>query len=358
MPNRVTGDAGPVLVVGGAGFIGSNLVDHLARRGHRVRVFDDLSRAGADQNLTWLRRRHGDQVQPLVANVRHRGRLRDAVDGVQAVFHLASPSVWVPELGAHDPATVGGGVVELLEAVRRCNPLPAVIVASSGEVYGALSHVPMVVEGERWWPADAALRATGLDEGHPLAFETPAGAARAAVDQYVLDHARMGTPPAVILRLGCVYGPRQDHGWVAQFVTRAIDDKPITICGDGREVRDVLYVEDAVDALERAWLRADVLAGRAFNVGGGPGSTLSRRELVAMIEELRGRTPSVVHRDAGAGEPRCYVSDARAFARATEWRPRIGPRAGVTALLGWLLDQRTGRPQTLENLDRIPVASV
>ena len=352
-------DPRPVLVTGGAGFVGANLVDHLARTGLRVRIYDDLSATGADGNLSWLRRRHGDQVRATIADVRDRNRLRDAVDGVQVVFHLAAQvavgaSVIDPRADFEINAL---GTLDVLEAVRGHEPPPPVIFLSTSQVYGDLADLSVSIDGERWRPDDAALAAAGLDERWPHAPRTPLACSKSAADRYVLAHAGTFGVPAVVLRPSCAYGPRQqasdDPGWLAQLVLRAIDDQPITIHGDGRQVHDVLYVDDLIDACLRVWTRVDDLAGRAFNVGGGPAGTLSLRELLAMIEELRARKPTVVLRDWRPGDRRWYAADTRALADATGWRPRIGPRAGVTALLGWLLDQRTGRSQTLDNLGRI-----
>ena len=357
-------DLRPVLVTGGAGFIGTSLVDHLVRGGFRVRVYDDLSRPGAEANLAWLRRRHGEDVVAIVADVRDRNRIRDAASGVQGIFHLAAQGAIQTSLA--DPRgdfdVNAAGTVEVLEAARRQELPPPVVYTSTSRVYGDLDDRSMRVEGERWQPDDRALVVTGVDEQRPLCLRTPYACSKGAADQYVLDYAHSFGVPAVVLRLGCVYGPRQiageDHGWVAEVLTRAIEDQPITIYGDGRQVRDVLHVDDAVDALLRAWAAIERLRGRAYNVGGGPACTLSLRELVALTGELRGRRASVVYREARPGDQRWYVSDNRTFGDATGWRPRISPRAGVTGLLGWLLDQRTGRPQTLDNLEPIAVERV
>ena len=337
----------PVLIVGGAGFIGSNLAAHLARGGRRVRVYDNLSRPGVAHNLAWLRREHGDRVEVRVGDVREAARVRDAVAGAGAVFHLAAQVA----IGAsvadplHDLDVNTRGTLELLEAVRAVRPMPPIVFASSNKVYGCLPGLALRQSGDRWLPAADGIAARGIDEAQPLAFATPFGCSKGAADQYVLDYAHTFGVPATALRLSCVYGPHQlgteDRGWVACFLLRAIEGAPITIHGDGRQVRDVLHVDDLVDALVRAWTQIEAVRGRAFNLGGGPERALSLRELVALVGELRGARPELRYDAWRAGDQRWYASDTSAFRAATGWRPTIAPRDGVEALLDWLSGERT-----------------
>jgi CDP-paratose 2-epimerase len=332
-----------VLVVGGAGFIGTNLVAHLARAGQRVRVYDDLSRDGVDRNLAWLQKTYGDRVDARIADVRDRAALRAALDGVDTVFHLAA-QVAVPASlvdPRHGFDVNARGTLELLEAVRVMRPRPAFVFASTSKVYGCLPDLALRPENARWQPIDDALAASGIDERQPLEFRTPYGCSRGCADQYVLDYAQSYGVPATVFRLSSVYGPHQtgaeDQGWVAHFLLRAISGAPITIYGDGRQVRDLLYVDDLVDAFVRAWSRISVLAGRAFNLGGGPTNTLGLLELVTLIETLRGSAPEVRFEGWRLGDQRYFVADTNAFAAATGWSPRVSPRAGIEALHGWLV---------------------
>jgi CDP-paratose 2-epimerase len=202
----------------------------------------------------------------------------------------------------------------------------------------------MQLEADRWRPVDERLLKHGIDETRPLEFRTPYGCSKGCADQYVLDYAQSFGIPAVVFRMSCIYGPHQfgteDQGWVAHFLIRAIEDKPITIYGDGKQVRDILYVEDLVDAFVRAWTRIGAISGRAFNIGGGPESTISLAELLAMIESLRGKQPETSFEGWRQGDQRYYVSNTRAFTAETGWRPRVGPRAGIEALHGWLVEHR------------------
>lgn len=337
---------GVVLITGGAGFIGCNLADRLAREGHRVRVLDDLSRGGAEHNLAWLHATHGPRVESLLGDVRDRACVREAVAGVDAVFHLAAQVAVTTSLvdPLHDLGVNARGTVEVLEAARAAPTPPAIVFTSTNKVYGCLDDVPLTARGARWVPADPTIAVHGIDERRPLELRTPYGCSKGAADQYVLDYARTFGLPATVFRMSCIYGPHQrgteDQGWVAHFLIRAIAGEPITIYGDGRQVRDVLFVDDLVEAMWRAWQAIDRVRGHAFNVGGGPTHTLSLLELIAMIEALTGRAPRLAHGDVRPGDQRYYVSDPRALGVATGWRPRVSPHDGVAALYRWLVAHR------------------
>lgn len=336
----------PVLVIGGAGFIGSNVTHQLAQRGHAVRVYDDLSRPGVEDNLAWLRGELGDQLDVRIADIRDGAAVRDAVADAECVFHFAAQVAVTTSLA--DPRADfdvnARGTLEVLEALRELRDPPPLVFTSTNKVYGCLPDVPLEIAGDRWCPSDRALARRGIDERRPLELRTPYGCSKGAADQYVLDYAQSYGLPAVVFRMSCIYGPHQfgteDQGWLAHFLIRAIAGKPITIYGDGRQVRDVLYIDDLVEAFVLAWTHVRWLRGRAFNIGGGPGSTLSLLELLDVIAELRGRRPEIELAAWRPGDQRYYVSDTGAFAAATGWTPRIDPRTGVEALHAWLCQHR------------------
>lgn len=340
--------SGKVLVIGGSGFIGCNLAAHLAKSGRAVRVYDDLSRPGVDRNLAWLQRTFGDRIDARIADVRDRDRLRDAVNDVEAVFHFAAQVAVTTSMvePMADFDVNARGTVEVLEAVRATGKKPAVLFTSTNKVYGCLPDLALRDDGMRWHPVDPRIAAHGIDERRPLEFRTPYGCSKGCADQYVLDYAHSYGIPAAVFRMSCIYGPHQfgteDQGWVAHFLIRAIDGKPITIYGDGKQVRDILFVDDLVDAFMRAWSRIGLCAGKAFNIGGGVASTISLRELLGMIETLRGQPPELHYQGWRPGDQRYYVSDTTAFTHATGWLPRVGPRAGIEALYGWLVGRRAG----------------
>jgi CDP-paratose 2-epimerase len=339
----MTADLRPVAILGGAGFIGANLAAHLARTGHRVRIYDNLSRAGVERNLAWLREAHGSRVEAVIADIRDRDRLRAALAGTAAVFHFAGQTAVTTSLvdPRADFDVNAAGTLEVLEALRAQPRPPPLLYTSTNKVYGTLPDLPLVAQADRWRPIDDALHARGIDERRPVEPRTPYGCSKACAEQYVLDYAHCFGLPAAVFRMSCIYGPHQlgteDQGWVAHFLIRALAGEPITIYGDGRQVRDVLFVDDLVDAFVRAWQQIDVVRGRAFNIGGGARHTLSLLELVDEIARLGGHRPALRFEDWRAGDQRYYVSDTAAYTAATGWRPLVAPRAGARALHDWLV---------------------
>jgi CDP-paratose 2-epimerase len=332
----------PVLITGGAGFVGTNLADRLARAGRPVIVLDNLSRAGVEANLRWLQAEHGEMVRPVIADVGDRAALRSAAARAGVVFHLAAQVAVTHSLTdpLADFRSNAGGTVELLEAVRRAGNGAGVIFTSTNKVYGAIAELPLETRPLRYAPPAGSAWADGIAEDRPLDFHSPYGCSKGAADQYVVDYARSFGLPTLVLRMSCIYGPHQhgteDQGWVAHFLRRALADAPLVIYGDGRQVRDVLYVDDLVDAFLLAEQHLPRLAGQAFNIGGGPQQTLSLLELLRLIGTLDGRIPPVRYEPWRIGDQRLYVSDIRRFAAATGWEPRVGVADGVGRLYRWL----------------------
>jgi CDP-paratose 2-epimerase len=336
----------PVLITGGAGFVGTNTADRLLRDGRRVRIFDDLSRPGVARNLEWLQSVHGDQVEVQLGDIGDASAVAHAVRGVGGVFHFAAQVAVTTSLDEpmQDAMVNLQGTLNLLEAARRASRPPAIVFTSTNKVYGSLADIELVERDRRYEPADPRLRASGIGEDRPLSFCTPYGCSKGAADQYVVDYASSFGVPTVVFRMSCIYGPHQfgteDQGWVAHFVISAVDGRPITIYGDGKQVRDVLFVEDLVDALLTAQERAPELAGQAFNIGGGPTSAISLLELISEISELRGEEPPVSVEAWRKGDQRYYVSDPSRFGARTGWRPTTAPTEGLRRLHDWLLEER------------------
>ena len=337
---------GLILVTGGAGFIGSNLADRLAGQGHDVLVYDALARPGVEANLAWLRRRHGARIRPVVADLRDRAKLDAAAAGASAVFHMAAQvavttSLSDPEL---DFDVNLRGTVFLLEALRRQSAPPPLIFASTNKVYGNLADVALQRDGDAYLPEDPGLRAHGIGEERPLSFYTPYGCSKGAADQYVLDYARGFGVPACVLRMSCIYGPRQlgteDQGWLAHFLYSVQAGRPISIYGDGRQVRDVLYVDDAVDAYTAAWDRIGQVSGQAFNLGGGPGNAVTLLEVLAEIGEISGRQADLRFSDWRPGDQRYFVADTRRAAAAFDLGPAVAWTDGLRRLAHWIAAER------------------
>ncbi len=336
----------PVLITGGAGFIGTNLAHRLLSAGQPVLVFDNLSRPGVEQNLSWLRQMHGDRLQIKIGDVRNTYALRQAVAGAAQVFHLAAQVAVTTSLKnpVHDFEINVQGTLNLLEALRSLENPPPLVFTSTNKVYGGLEDVELQLDNRRYQPADPLIRAAGISEEQPLTFHSPYGCSKGAADQYVLDYARTFGLSAVVFRMSCIYGPHQfgteDQGWVAHFLIRALADQPICLYGDGMQVRDVLFVEDLVDAFLLAQNHMGSLCGQAFNIGGGPSSTTSLLELIDLIEQIHGSRPPVQFDRWRSGDQRYYVADIGKFSRATGWVPQIGVYQGVQTLYQWLRSSR------------------
>lgn len=336
----------PVLITGGAGFIGANLAHRLLAEGRSVLVYDNLSRPGSRQNLQWLLEQHRGRVQVEVADVRDRQALRRAVQPAGQVYHLAAQVAVTTSLvdPISDFEINAGGALNLLEALRALPDPPPVIFTSTNKVYGALEDLRLVRGQTRYEPAELSVRACGIAEDRPLDFHSPYGCSKGAAELYVRDYARTFGVPTVVFRMSCIYGPRQfgteDQGWVAHFLIRAIEGEPIIVYGDGLQVRDLLYVDDLVDALLLAGQYVHVLSGRAFNIGGGPDHTTSLLELIDLIAELRGARPEVRFGAWRQGDQRYYVSNTTRFSAVTGWAPKVGVREGVEQLYQWLLESR------------------
>jgi CDP-paratose 2-epimerase len=331
------------LVTGGAGFIGSNLADRLASEGHDVIVFDAMVRPGVERNLAWLEERHGSRIVSVVADTRDARAVSEVAREAQVIFHMAAQVAVTTSLDdpREDFEVNVGGAVNVLEAARRKQT--PVIFASTNKVYGDLADVPLDLSGDAYRPQEAALRTRGIGELRPLDFHTPYGCSKGAADQYVLDYARSYDLPTCVFRMSCIYGRGQmgteDQGWVAHFLIRALQGQPISIFGDGRQVRDVLDVGDAVDAYLAAWRRIDRVRGRAFNLGGGPANAVSLIQLIGHIEQVIGRRPEVSFSDWRKGDQRYYVSDPSLARRDLELGEPLDWRKGVAALADWLGEQ-------------------
>ena len=338
-------DTRPILITGGAGFIGTNTADRLLREGRRVRILDDLSRPGVERNLAWLKSIHGDRITGIVGDVRDEDQLARAAADVKAVFHFAAQVAVTTSLvdPREDFEVNVRGTVNLLDAIRvRSEPVP-VIFASTNKVYGDLADFEFDTLHGRYEPKSFVTR-RGVDESRPLDFHTPYGCSKGAADQYVLDYCRSFGIPTVVFRMSCIYGQRQmgteDQGWVAHFLIRALEGQPLTIYGDGMQVRDILDVGDAANAYVRALDNIEAVAGRAFNLGGGPDNAVSLLQLVEEIRSIVGRDIELRFEDWRQGDQRWYVSDTRAARSALALQRPRGWREGVARLAEWLASER------------------
>ena len=341
------------LITGGAGFVATNVADRLLQDGWRVRLFDNLSRAGVDQNVTWLRKVHGDRVEFVRGDVRDATALERAVAGSQRVFHFAAQVAVTTSLvdPIADFDVNARGTLNLLEAVRAMEERPTLLFTSTNKVYGHLDDVPLCRRRRRYEPRDPRIARRGVPETRCLDFHSPYGCSKGAAEQYVLDYARTYGLPSTVFRMSCIYGPHQfgteDQGWVAHFLIQALSRRPLTLYGDGLQVRDVLFVDDLVDAMMLAHDAMDDISGQAFNVGGGPGNTISLLELLDLIGDLLGDPPAYAVEPWRPADQRYYVSDTSKLEAAIGWSPRVPVREGVSRLAAWLADSASGNRREL-----------
>lgn len=339
------------LVTGGAGFIGSNLVHRLITMGEKVRILDNLARPGVDRNIRWLEENHGRSFELVVADVRQREVVRGALEGVDHVFHLAAQVAVTTSIAdpSFDFDVNAAGTLVLLEMMRARKSPPSLLYTSTNKVYGALDDVELTQTATRYLPVDSTIARSGISEARPLSFHSPYGCSKGTADQYVLDYAHTFGLRAVVFRMSCIYGQRQfgneDQGWVAHFLIRALRGEPITIYGDGRQVRDILFIDDLVDALVKAKASIGELSGQVFNVGGGPDHTISLVELVDEVERRSRRRPRLSFADWRRADQRWYVSDARALGRATGWGAKTSTAEGIERLFEWVARQPENQRQ-------------
>lgn len=317
-----------ILITGGAGFIGSNLAAELLRDEDTcVQIFDNLSRPGVELNLKWLREQAGwPRLTITSGDVRNAAQVRTAAADATEIYHFAAQVAVTTSVAdpVSDCETNVLGTLNVLEAARRSRRNPFVLFTSTNKVYGGLPGLDLVCDNTRYRFKDPGL--TGVNEAWPLDFHSPYGCSKGAADQYVRDYARIYDLPTVVFRMSCIAGPRQlgteDQGWVAHFLYSALEQQPVTIYGDGRQVRDVLHVHDLVRAMRMASEQRETTAGNIYNVGGGITQAISVREAIEKIEQLTGEPIECEYAETRPGDQNLYITDYSRLQKATGWRPR------------------------------------
>lgn len=329
------------LVTGGAGFIGSNYVHRLLARGEKVTIYDNFSRGGAPRNLEWLKAEFGEKAfDVVVGDIRDTVRITEAAQKSDVIVHLAgqvavTTSVTNPRDDFESNAL---GTFNVLEAARASGRQPIVIYASTNKVYGGMEDVELFEEPTRWRYKDLV---GGCPETQPLDFHSPYGCSKGTGDQYVRDYARMYDLPTVVFRQSCIYGPRQfgieDQGWVAWFIIAAVMGKPMTIYGDGKQVRDILHVNDLIQAYDLAVAKIDVAKGQVYNLGGGPSNVMSIwAEFGPKLEKMIGSSLNVSRGDWRPGDQRVFYADVSKAKQELGWEPKINVDEGVNMLFDWV----------------------
>lgn len=327
-----------LLITGGCGFIGTNFAEYFTRKGWEVTVLDNLSRKGSDENLRWM--------QGELQNIRFRKAdirtdipiLEEEVARHDVVFHLAAQvAVTTSVQNPREDFEINVvGTLNLLEAIRTKGVNPILIYASTNKVYGGMEDITVVLKGNRYAYRDLP---AGIPEDRLLDFHSPYGCSKGTADQYVRDYARIYGLKTVVFRQSCIYGPHQygveDQGWIAWFTIAALLGKPITIYGDGKQVRDVLYVEDLARAYDRAVENIAGARAQVFNIGGGPANVLSILEVFPALETFLRRSVPRTHGDWRPGDQPVYISNIEKARQVLGWEPEVSASNGVQRLLEW-----------------------
>jgi CDP-paratose 2-epimerase len=329
------------LITGGAGFIGCNAAAGFRRDGHEVLCVDNFSRPRVEHNAAWLEDDVGVETRRLDLKDAEATRSLVAEWRPDVVLHFAAQvavttSVRDPRTDFEDNALA---TFNALEAVRLAAPQAVFLYTSTNKVYGGMEDVKVRLQGDRY---EYVGLPGGCPEDRPLDFHSPYGCSKGAADQYVRDYARIYGLRTVVFRQSCIYGYRQfgleDQGWVAWFTIRAAQGKPVTIFGDGKQVRDVLFVDDLVDVFRKAVDRIDEVSGRVYNIGGGPANTLSLLELIGILERQTGRSMEVGYDDWRPGDQRVFICDVGKAERELGWKPTTTAEEGVRLLHGWVAE--------------------
>ena len=329
------------LITGGCGFVGSNLTNSLISDGHTVVAFDNLHRSGAERNLKWLQSLNNEHFIYVNGDVT---KPEDCINVLKkysfdAVYHFAGQvAVTTSVDNPREDFNINAfGTFNMLEAVRLSGKKIPFFITSTNKVYGEMTHINVVEHNGCW---DYENLPYGAGEDQPLDFHSPYGCSKGTADQYVRDYGRIYDIPTVVFRMSCQFGPRQfgneDQGWVARFVIAASKGNDINIYGDGKQVRDILYIEDLVRAFRMAYTSIDKTKGQIFNIGGGRNNVISLLELIEIIEKLTGRKINVKYGDWRPGDQKVYISDIRKAERVFGWKPQNDKLQGVTKLFYWV----------------------
>ena len=342
-----------ILVTGGAGFVGSHVAESHAKRGNDVVVLDNLSREHLlgkgyqNANYNWSHLERYDNVKLIKGDVTNFEELKEATKDVDAIIHTAAQTAVTMSLT--NPKTDFMintlGTFNILEAARKFCNNPAIIFCSTNKVYGNNVNEINVVEKETRYIFEDKFK-NGVPETFPidLCEHTPYGCSKLAGDLYTQDYAKVYGLKTAVFRMSCIYGPRQfgveDQGWIAWFIIATLIGKPITIYGDGKQVRDVLYVKDLVNAFDAFLQRKNQLSGEVFNIGGGPQNTLSLLELLNMLEKLTGKRSKTKFSEWRPSDQKVYISNISKAKEKLGWNPKVSPKKGVKKLVNWVLENK------------------
>lgn len=333
-------------VTGGAGFIGSNFVADLLQKNQEVTIYDNLSRGGSRHNITWLRSKFGaDSFHLIQGDVRDAETLEKSVGNADVIAHFAAQvAVTTSVTNPREDFEINAqGTFNVLEAARKTGRHPILLYTSTNKVYGGMENLRVTEREKDYIYEDFPL---GIPESQPLDFHSPYGCSKGTGDQYMRDYARIYDLPTIVFRQSAIYGPRQfgveDQGWVSWFIIAVLLKKQITIYGNGKQVRDLLYIDDLVAAYHAAIEASEKTGGQIFNIGGGPSNVISVwTEFGPILESLTGSVIPVNYSDWRPGDQVIYVSDIRKAENSFGWKPLISVNEGITRLFNWAQENRT-----------------
>ena len=336
-----------ILVTGGAGFIGSNFSNYILSKylGSRVTIYDNFSRFGTEHNLSWLREIYpdDDRLKVVRAGLQDSTTLSEAVAGKDLILHAAAQVAVTTSLTdpTSDFKTNALGTLNLLEAARKSRGDPVLLYCSTNKVYGSLDSLPLREEPLRY---EFSEHSSGVEETQALDPCTPYGCSKAVGDIYFQDYADSYGTKSVVFRMSCIYGLHQygteDQAWISHFIISLILGRPITISGDGKQVRDILFIDDLCQAFELAADHIERTQGKFYNMGGGPENTYSLLELISYLEQVAKRKFLASSSSWRSADQKVYYSNIGKAKRDLEWSPKIGKEKGVRLLYDWTLKNR------------------
>lgn len=331
-----------MLIIGGAGFIGVNAARYFASKKWHITVLDDLSRKGTDKNLAWLKKDYPKNIRFVKADiVSDLSVLQKQINSHEVVLHLAAQVAVTTSIvdPRQDFMTNVLGTFNVLEAIRLSKNKPTLLYSSTNKVYGSLPDVPVIAEKTKYTFKDTNHKKYGIDESAPIDFHSPYGCSKGAADHYVIDYSRIYGLKTVVFRQSCIYGEYQfgveDQGWVAWFTIASMLKKNLTIYGNGKQVRDLLFVDDLVELYDRAIHKINKVSGQAFNIGGGPRNTLSLIELLSALDNDHGLKTKASRAKVRAGDQPVFVADIRKAHKVLGWSPKISVKDGLSRLVSW-----------------------
>jgi CDP-paratose 2-epimerase len=333
-----------IVVIGGAGFIGCNVANYYLKHGNHLTVFDNFSRKGTLQNLRWLQSNHKENFSVVQGDVRiDVNKLKATVSKADIVFHFAAQvAVTTSVVDPREDFEINAlGTFNVLEAIRTSGARPIFLYSSTNKVYGGMEHVKIV---ERNGEYDYESLPFGVGEHEQLDFHSPYGCSKGTADQYTIDYSRIYGLRTIVFRQSCIYGYRQfgveDQGWVAHFTISSMFNRPLTIYGDGKQVRDVLFIDDLVRAYDMALKQIDVTSGKAYNIGGGPTKKMSLLRLIEHLEQFFGKKLKYTFSGWRPGDQRVFICDIRKAKSDFGWEPKIGVEEGVRLLASWVKENK------------------